>query len=88
MGNNPIVFFDKLNHASLYQAVFLSRAKLIRYWYHNMDLLNYLLIKFKDDSRPKFIVTETIFGMDGDIVSVKAFLYLDEAHATGIISHN
>ncbi|MGL9758662.1 MAG: aminotransferase class I/II-fold pyridoxal phosphate-dependent enzyme [Wolbachia sp.] len=98
LGNKPIVFFDKLNHASLYQAVFLSDAELVRYQHNDMNHLSNLLIKFKNDLRSKFIVTETIFGMDGDIVSIEeifalskeyeAFLYLDEAHATGIIGRN
>ncbi len=98
LGNKPIVFFDKLNHASLYQAVFLSHAELVRYRHNDMDHLSNLLAKFKNDLRPKFIVTETIFGMDGDIVPIEeifalskeyeAFLYLDEAHATGIIGHD
>ncbi|WCR59899.1 MAG: 8-amino-7-oxononanoate synthase 2 [Wolbachia endosymbiont of Ctenocephalides felis wCfeF] len=98
LSDKPIVFFDKLNHASLYQAVFLSNAELVRYQHDDADHLSSLLTKFKNDLRPKFIVTETIFGMDGDIAPIEkilalskeheAFLYLDEAHATGIIGHN
>lgn len=98
LGDKPIVFFDKLNHASLYQAVFLSNAELIRYQHNDADHLSNLLTKFKNDLKSKFIVTETIFGMDGDIAPIEkifalskeheAFLYLDEAHATGIIGHN
>lgn len=90
-----LVFFDKLNHASLYQAIFLSGAKLVRYQHNNMEDLNNLLELYKEDLRPKFIVTETVFGMDGDIVDLselvflahkyETFLYLDEAHATGIL---
>ena len=94
LGNKPVVFFDKLNHASLYQAIFLTRPELVRYNHNNMDHLESLLKKYQQDKRPKFIVTETVFGMDGDILPLaeivhlarkhKAFLYLDEAHATGI----
>lgn len=94
----PIVFFDKLNHASLYQAVFLSKAELCRYYHNDMNHLESLLIKYKNSNRPKFIVTETIFGMDGDIAPIEeivnlanhynAFLYFDEAHATGIVGVN
>ncbi|ATW01822.1 8-amino-7-oxononanoate synthase [Candidatus Legionella polyplacis] len=93
--NVPIVFFDRLNHASLYQAVFLSKARLIRYRHNDMEHLNDLLKKYNNWTNSKFIVTETVFGMDGDILLIKeiffltkkynAFLYLDEAHATGII---
>ncbi|WPX97885.1 aminotransferase class I/II-fold pyridoxal phosphate-dependent enzyme [Candidatus Fokinia crypta] len=93
-----LVFFDKLNHSSLYQAVFLSKAELCRYHHCDIQHLESLLENYKEDLRPKFIVTETIFGMDGDIAPLKeiveiatkykAFLYLDEAHATGIFGKN
>lgn len=91
----PLVFFDKLNHASLYQAVLLSQAKLIRYRHLDYDHLSSCLKTYADIDCPKFIVTETLFGMDGDVVSLPrimalarehgAFVYLDEAHALGIL---
>lgn len=94
----PLVFFDMLNHSSLYQAVFLTKAELHRYKHNDMTDLERLLIEHKDDVRPKFIVTETVFGMDGDFVGLrkiidlthkhKALLYLDEAHATGVFGQN
>ncbi len=94
LGAKPIVFFDMLNHSSLYQAIFASEVELVRYQHNDMTILEQKLLKYKDDSRPKFIITETVFGMDGDVVPLekiallakkhKAFLYLDEAHATGI----
>lgn len=97
LGTKALVFFDKLNHSSLYQAVFLSGAELIRYHHNDIEHLSSLLNKHENDQKPKFIVTETIFGMDGDILPIheivslaekhRAFLYLDEAHATGIIGH-
>ncbi len=90
----PLVFFDKLNHSSLYQAVFLSKAVLRRYHHNDINQLESFLEEHKNDPRPKFIVTETVFGMDGDIAPLEeiaaltkkfnAFLYLDEAHATGV----
>lgn len=94
----PLVFFDRLNHASLYQAMFLSKAVLIRYRHNDMQHLSVLLASYQKDLRPKFIVTETLFGMDGDILPIQqvvalaarhhAFLYLDEAHATGVIGNH
>jgi len=90
----PLIFFDRLNHSSLYQAVFLSGAELCRYRHNDMNHLESLLEYRKNDSRPKFIVTETVFGMDGDVAPLEqivkfarqynTFLYLDEAHATGV----
>jgi 8-amino-7-oxononanoate synthase len=94
LGHQPLVFFDKLNHASLYQAVFLSGAELIRYHHGDMEHLKSLLTQHAASHRSKFIVTETLFGMDGDSADLQclieysktyqAFLYLDEAHATGM----
>ena len=64
-----------------------------------MDLnhLNDLLKKTKKEI-PKFIVSETLFSMDGDFVNVEelreiakkynATLYLDEAHSIGVYGDN
>lgn len=94
----PLVFFDKLNHASLYQAVFLSKAQLIRYHHCDMNHLSSLLDKYMASNQPKFIISETLFGMDGDFAPIdsltelskkhNALLYLDEAHATGLYGKN
>ena len=98
LNEKPLVFFDKLNHSSLYQAVFLSKAELTRYHHKDINHLEFLLREYQNDTRPKFIVTETIFGRDGDIAPLEeiaaltkkfnAFLYLDEAHATGVFGLN
>ncbi|MCE2991606.1 MAG: 8-amino-7-oxononanoate synthase [Candidatus Jidaibacter sp.] len=98
LNEKPLVFFDKLNHSSLYQAVFLSKAELKRYHHNDINHLELLLREYQNDTRLKFIVTETVFGMDGDIAPLEeiaaltkkfnAFLYLDEAHATGVFGLN
>ncbi|RZI47575.1 8-amino-7-oxononanoate synthase [Rickettsiales endosymbiont of Peranema trichophorum] len=95
LGAPPLVFFDKLNHSSLYQGVFLSGAELVRYRHNDMVHLEVLLKQHKNDHRHKFIIAETLFGMDGDVLPIHdvaelakqhhAILYLDEAHATGIL---
>jgi 8-amino-7-oxononanoate synthase len=51
LGAKPLIFFDKLNHASLYQAVFLSKPELHRYHHNDMNHLESLLEKYKNDSR-------------------------------------
>jgi 8-amino-7-oxononanoate synthase len=91
---NALVFFDKHNHASLYQAVQNSDCQLIRYRSCDMNHLADLLKKHKSDPSPKWIVSETIFGMDGQKCPLETitqlaetygtWLYLDEAHATGL----
>ena len=91
----PLVFCDRLNHASIYQALFLSQCEWVRYRHLDMLHLRSLLEHYAQDFRPKFIVTETVFGMDGDTpplekihelaLEYKTFVYLDEAHATGVL---
>ena len=98
LGSKPLVFFDKLNHASLYQAALASEADLIRFNHNDMDHLETLLKKFECTKAQKFIVVETVYGMDGDILPIdclldlarkyNCFLYFDEAHATGILGKN
>ena len=93
--DRPLVFFDRLNHASLYEAVAHSQGELIRYRHGDMDHLQSLLKSQQTSKRPKFLVTETLFSMDGDLAPLTtlvdfaatygAFLYLDEAHATGLV---
>lgn len=96
--NQAIVFFDKANHSSLYQGVFLSKANLQRYNHSDLNHLEILLKKYEDDQSPKFIITESVFGMDGDISDMdrlvelaskyNCFLYIDEAHGTGVFGKN
>ncbi|ETZ06677.1 putative 8-amino-7-oxononanoate synthase [Holospora obtusa F1] len=90
----PIVFSDRLNHASIYQALLLSQCRWLRYRHLDMEHLNDLLEQEKKNLGLKFIVTESVFGMDGDkaplekiyefALKYNAFVYLDEAHATGL----
>lgn len=95
LGAEPLVFADRLNHASLHHACQLMGVRQQRYRHNDMAHLRELLEAHRDDPRPRFIVAETVFGMDGDTVDMAAltalaeefdaFLYLDEAHATGVL---
>lgn len=86
-----LLIFDKLNHASMYQ--FGANAKLLRFHHLDCGQLEKILEEHKNYPK-KLIVSETVFGMDGDIADVErlsqlsekyhAILYLDEAHATGL----
>ncbi len=93
-GTEPLVFTDRLNHASLHHACQLAGVKQIRFRHNDMAHLTELLDKHTESRQPKIIVSETVFGMEGDLLPVeqlaeialqhKAVVYLDEAHATGI----
>ncbi len=94
LGAEPLVFSDRLNHASMHLGCALAEARQIRYRHLDLAHLSELLDKHRDDPRPKFLLSETVFGMDGDVADVGALqalalehgalLYLDEAHATGV----
>ncbi|MFN7835435.1 MAG: aminotransferase class I/II-fold pyridoxal phosphate-dependent enzyme [Burkholderiaceae bacterium] len=92
--SEPQLFTDRLNHASLHHACRLNGLRQIRYRHNDLAHLRDCLEKNAVADRPRFIVAETVFGMDGDCVDMAAltaladefgaFLYLDEAHATGL----
>ncbi|WP_299380671.1 8-amino-7-oxononanoate synthase [uncultured Kiloniella sp.] len=90
-----LLFCDKLNHASLHFGIQAANAKQIRFRHNDLRHLAQLLEKHKDSKQTKIIVTESVFSMDGDQLDVPeirslanrhdAFLYIDEAHATGVL---
>ncbi|MBF0193921.1 MAG: 8-amino-7-oxononanoate synthase [Magnetococcales bacterium] len=89
----PQVFSDRLNHASMHHGCRAAGVRQIRYRHNDLNHLEDLLKKSKKG--PKFILSETVFSMDGDRADVGglldlkerygAFLYLDEAHAAGVL---
>jgi 8-amino-7-oxononanoate synthase len=93
MGKNDHIFADKLVHASILDAVTLSRAKLHRFRHNDVEHLEQLLKKNATSGR-KLVVTESVFSMDGDIAPLHdiahmaqrhgAMVMVDEAHATGV----
>ncbi|MBE7619183.1 aminotransferase class I/II-fold pyridoxal phosphate-dependent enzyme [Komagataeibacter sp. FXV2] len=94
-GNAPLVFTDRLNHASLHHGCQAAGIRQIRFRHNDLAHLASLLEKHRDRPGMRFIVTESVFSMDGDCVDIQAlhalgreydaFLYLDEAHATGVL---
>lgn len=94
LGQEPLVFADRLNHASMHAGCQLAGVRQHRYQHLDLNHLETLLQKHHHLSQPKFILTESIFGMDGDRADLEAlselahkyhaFLYVDEAHATGV----
>jgi len=77
-GRGDTVFADKLNHASLNDAMLLSRAEVKRYRHNDMAQLASLLEK--TISGRKLICTDAVFSMDGDYAPLPELLALCEAH--------
>jgi 8-amino-7-oxononanoate synthase len=91
---NDLILADKLVHASLIDGFRLSAAKCIRFPHNDLDRLEKILENERGNYENVFIVSESIFSMDGDysdlnkLVELKnkynAFLYVDEAHSFGV----
>ncbi len=89
-----VIFSDRLNHASIIDGILLSGVRCFRFNHNDMAHLASLLKKERKHFKEAFVISETIFSMDGDICPLKGLvelkekyncvLYLDEAHATGI----
>lgn len=97
LDEDDTVYSDELNHSSIIDAIRLSRAERVIYRHLDMDDLER---KLQDRQRrgQSFIISETVFSMDGDVVGLDqlyqlkrrygAHLIIDEAHATGIFGEN
>ncbi|HEX8874091.1 MAG TPA: 8-amino-7-oxononanoate synthase [Nitrosospira sp.] len=93
VGRGDAVFCDKLNHASLNDAVLLSRAKFSRYPHLDLAALERRLAA--SHARRKLVLTDAVFSMDGDIAPADrllelcekhdAWLMLDDAHGFGVL---
>jgi 8-amino-7-oxononanoate synthase len=95
LGAEPLVFSDRLNHASIHFGCAASGVREIRYRHGDAAHLGALLSQYQGDERPKFILTESVLSMDGDVAPLgeierlardhNAMLIVDDAHATGIL---
>jgi 8-amino-7-oxononanoate synthase len=82
-GRGDAVFADKLNHASLIDAVQLSRADSQRYAHADLAALERLLAK--STARRKLILTDAVFSMDGDLAPLPGLLELAERHDAWLV---
>ena len=94
-GRSSDIFADRLNHASLNDAMILSRARCKRYPHCDPAALEALLLRSR--AADKLVITDAVFSMDGDIAPLRdiaslcerfgAWLVVDDAHGFGVLGH-
>jgi 8-amino-7-oxononanoate synthase len=88
-----LIVYDELCHASIRDGIQLSNAKSYKFQHNDFEDLERLLIRHSDSTI--YIVTESVFSMDGDTPNMeelvqlaekyKAYVVVDEAHALGVL---
>ncbi len=94
LGEEDVVLYDTMNHASIIDGVRLCKAKAYRYRHNDMSDLECLL-KASSENMLRLIATNGVFSMDGDMAHLaeicdlaeqyEAMVMVDDSHATGIM---
>lgn len=96
-GRGDVILCDKENHASIYDAIRLSYADMVRFKHNDMEDLEEKLKNVPQD-KGILIVTDGVFSMSGEICNLPklvelkkkygAKLLVDDAHGFGILGEN
>ncbi|MET0403281.1 MAG: 5-aminolevulinate synthase [Cystobacter sp.] len=88
-----VLFSDQFNHASIIQGIRHSGVEKHVFRHNDVAHLESLLASV-DPKRPKIVIFESVYSMDGDIAPIEkicqvarkhnAITYLDEVHAVGM----
>lgn len=94
---NDVILFDELAHASIREGIQLSNAKSYKFQHNDFEDLERIIQNLKpktQDQTTIYIVTESVFSMDGDTPNLEelvtlsnkynCYLVVDEAHALGV----
>ncbi len=97
-----VIVSDALNHASIIDGIRLSKAERKIFPHADMDGLRTALREVRQApgsaDRPVVVLTDGVFSMDGDIARLpeivelaeeaNAAVYVDDAHASGVLGRN
>jgi glycine C-acetyltransferase len=94
LGDNDVIISDELNHASIIDGVRLTKSVRARYKHNDMSDLEAQL-QANMDKRTRFIVTDSVFSMDGTVAQLDkicdladqydAIVMIDESHSSGFM---
>jgi 8-amino-7-oxononanoate synthase len=98
---NDLILFDELAHASIRDGIQLSNAKSYKFQHNDFEDLERIILKLTPENQQPstiFVVTESVFSMDGDTPNLEelvqicekynCYLVVDEAHALGVFGDN
>ena len=95
---NDVILYDELVHASIREGIQLANAKSYKFKHNDLEDLENLIFKYSSGSDHIYVITESVFSMDGDQPDIhrliklcqkeNAFLIIDEAHAIGVTGNN
>lgn len=87
-----LILYDELCHASIRDGIQLSNAKAYKFAHNDFEDLERLILR--NENSTTYIVTESVFSMDGDTPNLEelarlsekynCYLIIDEAHALGV----
>jgi len=95
-----LILYDELCHASIRDGIQLSYAKAYKFNHNDFEDLERKIINFNGNNKSStiYIVTESVFSMDGDTPNLeelvnlsekhRCYLVLDEAHALGVFGES
>ncbi len=97
IGRNDTVFVDKLDHACIQDGARLGFGKVQRFNHGDLDTLRRML-EAEPEDRGKLIAVDGVYSMEGDLADLPALvelkeefdaaLYVDDAHAVGVMGPN
>lgn len=95
VNHRDLILTDEYNHASLNNGTALSGAKTLTYQHCNLEKIQTYLSEHRANHRRCLILTDGVFGMDGDVCPLPeilslakqhdAMVMIDEAHSAGVL---
>ncbi|GLI54037.1 2-amino-3-ketobutyrate CoA ligase [Thermodesulfovibrio yellowstonii] len=93
IGKDDVVIIDKMDHASIVDGCRLSFGEVKRYKHNDIDDLERILKE--SEGKPRLVVVDGVFSMEGDIVKLPEVvalckkygtrLMVDDAHGIGVL---
>lgn len=94
-GKRDAIFIDELAHNSIVAGAEGAQAQVVKFRHNDVDHLEHLLQRHREDYRNVLVVVEGVYSMDGDTADLprlldikeryKIWLMVDEAHSLGVL---